>query len=121
MRTIGSCGTPVPSLHTSDLTPIPPRWRNFLPGETFDSLEAMLLGAGRRNPRSTISSVLRARLPERLLMQLAPDTPLGRMTKDDRRRLVRDLVDYTLPLIRDRGFDYAEVTAGGVPLEEIDL
>ena len=24
-------------------------------------------------------------------------------------------------MIRDRGFDYAEVTAGGVPLEEIDL
>jgi hypothetical protein len=24
-------------------------------------------------------------------------------------------------VIRDRGFDYAEVTAGGVPLTEIDL
>lgn len=94
---------------------------NFLPGETFDSLEAMLLDAGRRNPRATIASVLRGRLPERLLTQLAPDTPLGRMTKDDRRRIVRDVVDYTLPVIRDRGFDYAEVTAGGVPLEEIDL
>lgn len=94
---------------------------NFLPGETFDSLDAALLNAARRNPRATVPSVLRGRLPERLLTQLAPDTPLGRMTKDDRRRLVRDLIDYTLPVIRDRGFDYAEVTAGGVPLEEIDL
>jgi predicted Rossmann fold flavoprotein len=94
---------------------------NFLPGDTFDSLEAALLDAGRRNPRATVSSVLRGRLPERLIAQLAPDTPLGRTTKDDRRRIVRDLVDYTLPVIRDRGFDYAEVTAGGVPLEEIDL
>jgi predicted Rossmann fold flavoprotein len=94
---------------------------NFLPGETFDSLEAALIDAGRRNPRATVASVLRGRLPERLIAQLAPDTPLGRMTKDDRRRIVRDVVDYTLPVIRDRGFDYAEVTAGGVPLEEIDL
>jgi predicted Rossmann fold flavoprotein len=94
---------------------------NFLPGETFDSLGAALLDAARRNPRATVFSVLRGRLPERLIAQLAPDTPLGRMTKDDRRRIVRDLVDYTLPVIRARGFDYAEVTAGGVPLEEIDL
>jgi predicted Rossmann fold flavoprotein len=94
---------------------------NFLPGETFDSLEAALLDAGRRNPRSTVASILRGRLPERLIAQLAPDTPLGRMTKEDRRRVVHDVVDYTLPIIRDRGFDYAEVTAGGVPLEEIDL
>ncbi|MEA2236994.1 MAG: hypothetical protein QOC81_1718 [Thermoanaerobaculia bacterium] len=94
---------------------------NFLPGETFDSLEAALIDAGRRNPRATVFSVLRGRLPERLIAQLAPDTPLGRMTKDDRRRIVRDVVDHTLPVIRDRGFDYAEVTAGGVPLEEIDL
>ena len=94
---------------------------NFLPRETFDSLEAMLIDAGRRNPRATVASVLRGRLPERLLTQLAPDTPLGRLTKEDRRRVVRDLVDSTLPVIRDRGFDYAEVTAGGVPLEEIDL
>ena len=94
---------------------------NFLPGETFDSLEAALLDAGRRNPRATVFSVLRGRLPERLIMQLASDTPLGRMTKEERRAIVRDLVDHTLPVIRDRGFDYAEVTAGGVPLEEIDL
>jgi predicted Rossmann fold flavoprotein len=94
---------------------------NFLPGETFDSLEAALLDAGRRNPRATVFSVLRGRLPERLITLLAPDTPLGRMTKDDRRRIVRDVIDHTLPVIRDRGFDYAEVTAGGVPLDEIDL
>jgi predicted flavoprotein YhiN len=84
-------------------------------------LEAALLDAGRRNPRSTISSVVRGRLPERLIAQLAPDTPLGRMTKEERRRIVRSVVDQALPVIRDRGFDYAEVTAGGVPLEEIDL
>jgi predicted Rossmann fold flavoprotein len=94
---------------------------NFLPGETFESLDAALIAALQRNPHATVASVLRHRLPDRLLARLASDVPLGRMTKDERRSIVRDLVDFTLPVIRDRGFDYAEVTAGGVPLEEIDL
>ena len=92
---------------------------NFLPGQTFESLDATLVGAAQRNPRATVASVLR--LPDRLVTRLAPDTPLGRVPKDDRRRTVHDIVDFPLPVIRDRGFDYAEVTAGGVPLEEIDL
>jgi predicted Rossmann fold flavoprotein len=94
---------------------------NFLPGERFESLDATLVAATQRNPRATIASVLRHRLPDRLIAHLAPDTPLGRMPKDERRRIGHDLVDFPLPVIRDRGFDYAEVTAGGVPLEEIDL
>ncbi len=94
---------------------------NFLPGETFESIDATLVDAAQRNPRATIASVLRHRLPDRLLAHLASDTPLGRMPKDQRRRIVHDVVSFTLPVIRDRGFDYAEVTAGGVPLEEIDL
>ena len=94
---------------------------NFLPGETFESLDAALLDAARRNPHATIASVLRRRLPDRLIDRLVSDTPLGRMPKEERRRIVRDIVDFTLPVVRDRGFDYAEVTAGGVPLEEIEL
>ena len=94
---------------------------NFLPGETFESLDAALVEAARANPHATIASILRRRLPDRLIAQLASDTPLGRMPKDERRRIVRGVVDCTLPVVRDRGFDYAEVTAGGVPLEEIDL
>jgi predicted flavoprotein YhiN len=43
------------------------------------------------------------------------------LKKDDRRRIVRSIVDLSLPVIADRGFDYAEVTAGGVPLSEVDL
>jgi len=92
---------------------------NYLPGQTFESLDAMFLDAAQRNPRATVASVLR--LPDRLIARLASDTPLGRMPKEERRRIVHDIVDYELPVIRDRGFDYAEVTAGGVPLEEIDL
>ena len=91
----------------------------FLPGETFESVDAMLIVAAKRNPHATIASVLR--LPDRLLSRLAPNTALGRLSKDERRRIVRDLVDLTLPVVRDRGFEYAEVTAGGVPLDEVNV
>jgi predicted Rossmann fold flavoprotein len=92
---------------------------NFLPGQTFESADASLIDAAKRNPHATIGSVIQ--LPDRLLARLASDTPLGRMSKDDRRRIARDLVDYTLPVVRDRGFEYAEVTAGGVPLDEVNV
>jgi predicted flavoprotein YhiN len=77
-------------------------YANFLPDETYESLDAKL-AAGES---------LRGRLPARLLAIL--ETPR------QRRALVRGIVDCEIPVIRDRGFDYAEVTAGGVPLSEID-
>jgi hypothetical protein len=83
---------------------------NFLPGETFESLDLAL----RTNPRG----FLKGRLPQRWIDQLAVSaTP----TKEERRRLVRALIETPIPVVKDRGFDYAEVTAGGVPLSEVDL
>lgn len=84
---------------------------NFLPGETFESLDAAFVAA-------TPAAVLRRRLPDRLAAQL---TPPGRLTKEARRQVVHDVVDFTIPVVRDRGFDYAEVTAGGVPLSEVEV
>jgi predicted flavoprotein YhiN len=95
---------------------------NFLPGETFESVEARMVAEARKNPRATGASVLRGRLPQRLLEALVPQSaPLGAWTKEERRRTVRALVETPVPVVRDRGFDYAEVTAGGVPLSEVDL
>jgi predicted Rossmann fold flavoprotein len=91
---------------------------NFLPGETFESLESLLMAS---SPRATVASVLRGRVPERLLTAIAGEpTPLAKLTKDERRRIVRAFVEVPVPVVRDRGFDFAEVTADGVPLSEID-
>ena len=93
---------------------------SFLPGESFESVEALLLAE--KNPHATVASVLRGRLPERLLVAIAGEAkPLGKLTKEARRRIVRALVECEIPVVRDRGFDYAEVTAGGVPLSEVEL
>jgi predicted Rossmann fold flavoprotein len=81
---------------------------NLLPGETFESLDVALIDSARS---------IRQRLPARLWDLLAPKKS---PTRDERRALVRNLVELPLPVVRDRGFEYAEVTAGGVPLSEID-
>jgi predicted Rossmann fold flavoprotein len=94
---------------------------NFLPGESFESVDRQLLDAARANPRATAASTLRGRVPERVLDRLSAPDPLGKLTRDARRKIARDLTELELPVSRDRGFDYAEVTAGGVPLSEVDM
>ena len=94
---------------------------NFLPGITFESLDRLLLDESRKNPRATVGSVLRGRIPERLLDRLAPPLPVAKLPKDERRSIVRYFTELPLPVDRDRGFDFAEVTAGGVPLTEVSL
>jgi predicted Rossmann fold flavoprotein len=96
---------------------------NLLPGETFESLDVTLIAEARRNPMMTIAGVLRRRgIPDRLAAALSPNTtPLVRVTREERQTVVRSVVDLPLPVTRDRGFEYAEVTAGGVPLSEVDV
>jgi predicted Rossmann fold flavoprotein len=91
---------------------------DFLPDVRLD---ALLLDAARANPRATVASALRGRLPERILDKLAPATPISQMPRERRREMIRTLTEMPIPVTRDRGFDYAEVTAGGVPLSEINV
>ncbi len=51
---------------------------------------------------------------------LPPGQAMGQLTKEQRKQLARCLTELELPVVRDRGFNYAEVTAGGVPLAQID-
>jgi predicted Rossmann fold flavoprotein len=94
---------------------------NVAPSYTFESLERHLIEVASANPQATITSTLRGEIPERLLNAVAGDgAPLAKLPREERRRLVRSLTELPLPVIGDRGFDCAEVTAGGVPLGEID-
>ena len=100
---------------------------NLLTGESFESVEQWLIRSGADRPRVTVSSHLAARLPERLANALLrhvgvePTTPAGQLTRDARRALVHALTALPLPVTAHRGWNYAEVTAGGVPLAEIDF
>jgi predicted flavoprotein YhiN len=65
-------------------------------------------------------------LPERLAAALVegvgidPATILSQLSRRLRRALVHVLTAFVLPIERDRGWNFAEVTAGGVPLQEVD-
>ena len=47
-------------------------------------------------------------------------TPLAHLARDDRRRLIRGLTAWPLAVHETRGYNYAEASAGGVDLREID-
>jgi predicted flavoprotein YhiN len=42
------------------------------------------------------------------------------LPREQRRALLHTLTDWPLPVVGSRGYSYAEVTAGGVPLSEIN-
>ncbi|MEO8216827.1 MAG: NAD(P)/FAD-dependent oxidoreductase [Acidobacteriota bacterium] len=98
---------------------------NLVPEMDFKSADAWLRDQGRERPRASVSNVIQSALPERLAVSLIdsasidPNLPGGRLEKESRRRLAHFLTDRALPVIGDRGFRFAEVTAGGVPLSEI--
>ncbi|MEX0653151.1 MAG: NAD(P)/FAD-dependent oxidoreductase [Phycisphaeraceae bacterium] len=94
----------------------------------FADVERIMQEESHRRPKATVTSVPRCWLPERFAQavirheaRLDPGTPLGHLRRDDRRRLIHALIALPLPVERDRGYLFAEVTAGGVPLEEVDL
>ncbi len=74
----------------------------------------------------TVSSVVRAELPDRLagaLLEVAgvdPARPLANLRREERLRLVETLSRCVLPWSGDEGYKKAEVTGGGVSLAEID-
>ncbi|MDB5320041.1 MAG: putative Oxidoreductase with FAD/NAD(P)-binding domain [Phycisphaerales bacterium] len=99
---------------------------NFLPGETFETTERCLIDAATARPRASIATILGERLPQRVAdallahVKLIPTTPLAQLPRDARRTLAHGLTALPLPVVQHRGWNYAEVTAGGVPLAEID-
>jgi predicted flavoprotein YhiN len=74
-----------------------------------------------------VASLLRASLPERLVTLLMHETrvPADRRISDLRRTervaLIQALTSYVLPCTGDEGFKKAEVTGGGVALDEVNL
>jgi predicted flavoprotein YhiN len=101
---------------------------SFLPHESSESLDrglrdlALRSGPGAR----TVGRFLGASLPDRLVETLCrlaavdPATPGHQLPREARQRLTATLTAQVLPIVGDRGFVHAEVTAGGIPLAEVD-
>lgn len=99
---------------------------NLLGGRDFSEAERDLLARADAQPRLSVARILRDALPQRVAGQICtlagigPEQPIGQVRREDRRRLLHALTDLELPVTRSRGYRYAEVTAGGIPLAEID-
>lgn len=99
---------------------------NVYPERQFDEIDALWVRLARERPGAVLRRSLAADVPDALAMamldvlHLPHDLALADLTRDDRRRLVHAATEWPLPVIDTRGYNYAEVTAGGVPLTEID-
>lgn len=96
---------------------------NWLIDQSEDAVDAALVSV----PASGAVKWLATRgLPERLARALGAEARVdvsrsAAMPREERRRFARTLTATLLPVTGDRGFTYAEVTAGGVPLSEVRL
>ena len=98
---------------------------NVLPGRDFGGVEGELVRLSAASPRLGAARVLSRWLPGAVAEAVAREagvgeTTVGRLRREERRALVHGLVSRPLPVVDSRGYDFAEATAGGVPLTEVD-
>ncbi|HOB76438.1 MAG TPA: NAD(P)/FAD-dependent oxidoreductase [Phycisphaerae bacterium] len=117
---------------------------NMLPGKTFESLDARLIALAAQQPKTVLHNALsslqvsgsqarpaspgvaQTALPARVAVAIlehlgiGTQIPLAHLGRDQRRKLVHALLEWPLPVRDSRGYSFAEATAGGVSLNEID-
>jgi predicted flavoprotein YhiN len=98
---------------------------SFTPGETFEQLERTWVDYAAANPRRGVRTWLAERLPERIADLLTTESGLGggamsQIPRERRATLLRGLVERDIGVTGTLGYEKAEVTAGGVPLAEVD-
>jgi predicted Rossmann fold flavoprotein len=99
---------------------------SFRPGEQHEQVDAHLQRLAAQSPKASVQTMLTTMMPASvaaaLLAQLAIDDRLSvaHLERETRRRLTRALVEWPLPVVDSRGYTFAEATAGGVALSELD-
>ncbi len=96
---------------------------NWLPELTRQDLDVALQSLG----HSSVRRYLRQHMPDRMVSMLFAVADVDaavmgdQLPKADRKRLTGAATEMRLDVTGDRGYRYAEVTAGGVPLSEVNL
>ena len=99
---------------------------DFLPGETEAGFDEFLKVETLAQGKKQLAGVMAERLPRRICdaMLAQADMPLDRkaaaLSKVDRQKLAAMAKRMRVPLRGTLGFEKAEVTAGGVSLDEVD-
>lgn len=100
---------------------------NFLPGETREQVRQWFMEEMKNHPRRSLVNTLAQQLPQRFAESLSQyakcdgQAAIAQLPRKDRDHLLTLLTKFPFPIVQDRGWNYAEVTAGGVPLEEINF
>ncbi|HUR35354.1 MAG TPA: aminoacetone oxidase family FAD-binding enzyme [Vicinamibacterales bacterium] len=96
------------------------------PGQAFDAMDAQLVALLAVRARAGIQTVLSQLVPAGLAAALLPALGIdpartaGALSRELRRGLAHALVEWPLPVTGTRGYNHAEVTAGGVALAEVN-
>ena len=116
---------------------------SFLPETTFEDVDQWLSDAARAPGKKRVLTFLTEHLPNRVAktictfvgkgQHLPPNDrpldstpydigtlPLNKLPRLQRRGLAQVLTGLSLPVVGTRGWNFAEVTAGGVPLSEVN-
>ncbi len=99
---------------------------NFCPGQDFETADGRWTAMAAERPKACVQAAVAAMVPASVagtllrLLRIDPVIELAHFPRDQRRRLVHALVSWPLAVTGSRGYNYAEVTAGGVSLTEVD-
>lgn len=94
---------------------------DFLPGLSAADLDRRLReGPGRGRASALLPEALPLRLRERLAELAAVPARAAELSREARLRLVEACKELRLPVAGSLGFAKAEVTRGGIPLDEVD-
>ncbi len=99
---------------------------NFVPGRTLDELKAWFITHTAEYPKRSLARTLSALVSDRFAESLCrhcscePHTAASQILRADRDRLLNALSRFRFPVAGHRGWNFSEVTAGGVPLNEIN-
>lgn len=112
--------------HRARLERLDPRLTaSLIPGETRESMERRFVAAAASSASASARAVLSPPLPARLADAVLESVGVGEialahMAREQRNALIAAILAWPLRVRDSRGYAHAEVTAGGVPLSEID-
>lgn len=99
---------------------------DFLPEAGVEALDRLLVRLLADHGRKQLAGLAIGALPRRLVealvgqLGLVPTLRAAELGREDRRRLVTALKRTRIPVSGTLGFEKAEITAGGVALDEVD-
>lgn len=99
---------------------------NLFPGRSPEQVSETLRDRWARNPHRSLEASFTGLLSSKLVgpflerFGFSRETPVSRLSKEERWRLARSLTDWPIRVTGPRSFEHAEVTIGGIRTGEVE-